>query len=53
MKTQELLQEIKVSALTMLALVIILCGIYPLVVWGIAQIVFPGQANGSLVERAG
>jgi len=53
MKTQELLQEIKVSALTMLALAIILCGIYPLVVWGIAQIVFPGQANGSLVERQG
>jgi K+-transporting ATPase ATPase C chain len=53
MKTQELLQEIKVSVLTMLAMVIILCGIYPLVVWGIAQIVFPGQANGSLVERQG
>ena len=53
MKTRELLQEIKVSALTMLTLVIILCGIYPLVVWGIAQIVFPSQANGSLVERQG
>ena len=53
MKTQELLQEIKVSALTMLALAIILCGIYTLVVWGIAQIVFTGQANGSLVERQG
>jgi potassium-transporting ATPase KdpC subunit len=53
MKTQELLQEIKVSVLTMLALAIILCGIYPLVVWGIAQSVFPGRANGSLVERQG
>ena len=53
MKTQELLQEIKVSVLAMLALVVILCGVYPLVVWGIAQIVFPGQANGSLVERQG
>ena len=53
MKTQELLQEIKVSVLTMLALVIILCGIYPLVVWGIAQVAFPSQANGSLVEVRG
>ena len=53
MKTQELLQEIKVSVLAMLALVVILCGVYPLVVWGIAQIVFPGQANGSLVEQQG
>ena len=52
MKTQELLQEIKVSALATLALLIILCGLYPLVVWGIAQVAFPGQANGSLVERS-
>ncbi len=53
MKTQELLQEVKVSVLATLALVIILCGVYPLVVWGIAQIAFPSQANGSLVERQG
>ena len=53
MKTQELLQEIKVSVLAMVALLIILCGIYPLVVWGIAQVAFPSQANGSLVEVQG
>jgi K+-transporting ATPase ATPase C chain len=53
MKTQELLQEIKVSVLAMVALIIILCGIYPLVVWGIAQVAFPSQANGSLVEVQG
>ena len=53
MKTQELLHEIKVSVLATVALIIILCGIYPLVVWGIAQIAFPFQANGSLVERQG
>ena len=53
MKTQELLQEIKVSVLATLALVVILCGVYPLVVWGIAQVAFPSQANGSLVEVQG
>ncbi len=53
MKTQEILQEIKVAGLATVALIIILCGIYPLVVWGIAQIAFPFQANGSLVERQG
>ena len=53
MKTQELLQEIKVAALATLALLIILCGLYPLVVWGIAQVAFPGQANGSLVKVKG
>lgn len=50
MKPQELLQEVKVSVLATLALIVILCGVYPLVVWGIAQVVFPDQANGSLVE---
>ena len=53
MKIQELLQEIKVAALATLGLLIILCGLYPLVVWGIAQVAFPGQANGSLVKVKG
>lgn len=53
MKPQKLLQEVKVSALTTLALLIILCGVYPLVVWGIAQVAFPNQANGSLVKVRG
>ena len=53
MKTQELLQELKVSLLTMVALVILLCGVYPVVVWGIAEVAFPGKANGSLIESKG
>ncbi len=53
MKPQELLQEVKVSVLATLALIVILCGVYPLVVWGIAQVAFPSQANGSLVEVRG
>lgn len=53
MKTKELWQEIQVAALAMLALLVILCGLYPLVVWGIAQVAFPGQANGSLIKVRG
>ena len=53
MKIQELLLEVKVSVLATLALLIILCGAYPLVVWGVAQVAFPSQANGSLVEVKG
>ena len=53
MKTQELLQEIKTSLVALVALLVILCGLYPVVVWGIAQIAFPRQANGSLVVRQG
>jgi K+-transporting ATPase ATPase C chain len=53
MKTQELLQELKTSLLATLALLVILCGLYPLAVWGVAQVAFPSKANGSLVEVNG
>lgn len=38
------------------ALVVILvlgCGLYPLAVYGLGQVLFPWQANGSLIDRAG
>jgi len=41
-------------ALVMLILLTVLTGgIYPALVTGIAQFVFPGQANGSLIEQNG
>lgn len=41
-------------ALTMLALLTMLTGVaYPLAVTGLAQLLFPHAANGSLVERQG
>jgi K+-transporting ATPase ATPase C chain len=42
------------TALLLLALFTLLCGIvYPLAVTGIAQLVFPAQANGSLIVKDG
>src|SRR4051794_18405036 len=42
------------QSLAMLALLTVLTGIvYPLVVTGIAQLVFPHGANGSVIERGG
>jgi K+-transporting ATPase ATPase C chain len=34
-------------------LVVFCCGLYPLVVWGVARILFPYQANGSPVAAGG
>jgi len=43
--------ECKRAVLAVALLSILLGGIYPLAVWGIGQLLFPGQANGSLLER--
>jgi K+-transporting ATPase ATPase C chain len=47
MKT--LLSYLKISCLLTAVLVVLLCGVYPLAVWAGAQLLFPRQANGSLV----
>ena len=36
-----------------LVLGVVACGLYPLAVWALGQAVFPAQANGSLVDKAG
>ena len=53
MNANILIQELKSAILATLILAILVCGIYPLVVWGIAQAVFPRQANGSLINSDG
>jgi len=47
MKT--LLTELRISLLLTIVLGLVLCGAYPLAVWGAAQALFPAKANGSLV----
>lgn len=43
-----------ITSTLLLAIFTILLGIvYPLAVWGVAQMIFPHQANGSLVMRDG
>jgi K+-transporting ATPase ATPase C chain len=44
-----ILNEIKTSLLVILALLVVCCGLYPLAVYGAGQLLFPRQANGSLV----
>src|SRR5271154_6763299 len=44
-----ILKEIKTSLIVTAVLLVICCGIYPLVIFGAGQLLFPKQANGSLV----
>ena len=44
-------QQIKTAFLSIIVLTIITGIVYPLLVTGMAQILFPGQANGSLIYR--
>jgi K+-transporting ATPase ATPase C chain len=45
-----ILLELKNSIIATIAFAIVLCGIYPLLVYGAAQLFFPHAANGSLIE---
>jgi len=53
MKTNEYLKELRTALASVMVLVVILCGAYPLAVWGIGQAIFPNQANGSLIQLRG
>ena len=46
------LAELKTSLLLTLVFAVLLCGVYPLVVWAGAQALFTEKANGSLITDA-
>jgi K+-transporting ATPase ATPase C chain len=47
------MKELRSAALMLLTLTVLTGLVYPLAVTGIAQVVLPGQANGSLIEHDG
>lgn len=51
MKT--LLREIRISVIATACLAVLVCGAYPILVWAVAQVVFPHTANGSFVTIGG
>ncbi len=50
---KNIFNELRISLLATLCLAVLLCGIYPGVVWLFAQGIFPAQANGSLISVKG
>jgi K+-transporting ATPase ATPase C chain len=48
-----MVEHIKISLRITVALLVITCGLYPALVWGIGQVAFNHQANGSLIRRNG
>jgi K+-transporting ATPase ATPase C chain len=53
MNMKSLLEELRISLVATLCLAVILCGVYPMVIWGLAQGIFPREANGSLIVKGG
>jgi len=49
---KSLLHELRSALLGTLALAVVCCGLYPLLVFGIGQVLFPAKANGSLIVDA-
>lgn len=51
--TNKNMKDLITSALMILVMTIALGVLYPLAVWGVGQVIFPHQANGSLIKNAG
>jgi K+-transporting ATPase ATPase C chain len=49
---KELLSQLRSAVLSTLVLAAVCCGLYPLIVFGLAQAVFRDKANGSLIVDA-
>jgi K+-transporting ATPase ATPase C chain len=47
---KNLIVQLRISLVATLFLTLILCGVYPLTVWVLAQGMFPDRANGSMVK---
>lgn len=49
---KEIVKELRSAVLATAALSVVCCGLYPAVVYGLAQTLFPRKANGSLISDA-
>jgi K+-transporting ATPase ATPase C chain len=50
---KELLAEARTSVVAVVVFGALLCGVYPVAVWGLGHALFPASADGSLIARDG
>ena len=50
---KEILAQLRISVIATISLAVLVCGVYPVVVWVLAQGLFPEKANGSLIAFKG
>ena len=50
---KNLMSQLRTALVATVLLAVILCGVYPALVWTIAQALFPDKANGSIIIRNG
>ena len=50
---KDFIHQLRISLMATLSLAILLCGIYPLLVWIVGQGLFPAESNGSLLVHQG
>ena len=46
-------KELWTAIAATVVLLVVVSGIYPVIIWGIGQVIFPYQANGSLITQNG
>jgi K+-transporting ATPase ATPase C chain len=47
------LKELLTAIIATVVLCVVVSGVYPVLIWGVGQVLFPHQANGSLVQNNG
>jgi K+-transporting ATPase ATPase C chain len=47
------LKELWTSIVATVVICVVVSGVYPVLIWGVGQLLFPYQANGSLIENNG
>ena len=46
------LTQIRIAIVATIVFAVVCSGIYPVVIWGFSQLLFPYQANGSIVKSS-